>query len=39
MRANVADLERLLLRQVVMRDVSDARPVRRGARPSDWRCR
>ncbi len=34
MRANVADLERVLLRQVVMRDVSVREPAGRGPRPA-----
>ncbi len=38
MRANVGDLERVLLRQVVMRDVSTAIPRSRCS-GSGWRCR
>ena len=38
MRANVGDLERVLLRQVVMRDVSTRdQPSKCSA--SSWRCR
>ena len=39
MRANVSDLERLLLRQVVLRDVSRARAGDGGRSDSSWRCR